>query len=199
MTTVGFFALSAGMLLTMLAVFLKFGGARSARNWGFAALGWLGWLVALDATGVVHDFGFPPRMVLLVVVPAVVMMLVAVNRTSAKRWLEQLPWHIPVLLQAFRIVVELLIYATYREDIFPQRATFEGLNFDILVGISALPVGWAVYKGLLQRKGLLAWNFASLGVLSLTVYSFLSVYFFTDFATIGEHWKLVTMPYLLLP
>lgn len=108
------------------------------------------------------------------------------------------PPYLPIALQSFRIFVELLIYATYLKGIFPQRATFEGLNFDILVGISALFVSAAAYKGIIKNRAMLIWNLVSLCILFVTVYSFISTYYFTDFASSGSAYQFVEMPYLLL-
>jgi len=45
----------------------------------------------------------------------------------------------------------------------PKEATFEGLNFDIIMGISALPIGLLIYKTGRKYKTLLRiWNIAGI-------------------------------------
>jgi len=167
----------------------------------FVGLGvaiWIGYLVILAQTEVLKSFNMPPRIPALVVMPIILVIIILVNRNFMRATLENTPPHIPIAMQSFRIFVELLIFATYLKGIFPQRATFEGLNFDILVGISAIFVSIAAYKGAINNRGILIWNFISMGVLTVTVYSFISTYYFTDFVTTGGGFKFVEFPYLLL-
>ncbi|MEM1137255.1 MAG: hypothetical protein AAGI07_15560, partial [Bacteroidota bacterium] len=112
--------------------------------------------------------------------------------------LQKTSLHVPIALQSFRIFVELLIYATYLKGIFPQRATFEGLNFDILVGISAIFMSIGISKSLVKKRGVLIWNVAAMCILLLTVYSFIYTYYFTNFVDSGMGYKFVEFPYILL-
>jgi len=43
--------------------------------------------------------------------------------------------------------------------------TFEGRNWDILTGISAVPVAWLAARGRIPRGGILAWNLLGVGLL----------------------------------
>ena len=112
--------------------------------------------------------------------------------------LHKTPLYYPIFLQSFRIGVELLIYFTFLEGVFPKRVTFEGLNFDIVVGLSAIGIGWAVYKGKIGRKGVLVWNIVSLCVLALTVFSFNWSYYFNRNELSEAAMKFIEFPYLLL-
>lgn len=199
MVQFGFYAWT-GVALSMLVAVLK----NSAQPWQtlkyyllFIVL-WLAYIIALVFTGVLNDFGLPPRLPLLVVIPAVLMGIILSGRASFKYILLHTPLHLPVLLQSFRIIVELLIYGAFREGVLPQRTTFEGLNYDIVVGISALGMGGALYAGKLNTKFLLFWNIISLSILSLTVYSFVSSFYGTV-----EGWTrnsdFIEFPYILLP
>ncbi len=77
-----------------------------------------------------------------------------------------IPKELPVYFQSFRILVELLLLYTFREGIIPISATFEGLNFDILMGISAIPMGYFVFRkkefNLILAK---AWNILGIGMI----------------------------------
>lgn len=44
----------------------------------------------------------------------------------------------------------------------PQRMTFEGLNWDILSGISAVILMTMYFKHILSTKGVVIWNFVAL-------------------------------------
>ena len=99
------------------------------------------YLFILSATGVLDNFGLPPRLVLLIVMPAVAGIVFFSGRKSFRVILQRTSLHLPVYLQSFRIMVELLIYGAFLQGVFPERATFKGLNYDILVGISSLIMG----------------------------------------------------------
>ena len=67
-------------------------------------------------------------------------------------------------LQAFRIFVELILWRGYRLGVLPVQMTFEGRNFDILVGLSAPLMGW-LWTRTHKRYVALAWNFIGLVLL----------------------------------
>ena len=159
---------------------------------------WLTYTTILSQSGVLNDFSLPPRVPLLVVIPAFVIIIVLTATKNFRDVLLHTPRHIPVYLQSFRIVVELLIYGAFVDGVFPERATFKGLNYDILSGISALVIAFLYQKGKLSNKGLLIWNVAALLILALTVYSFVSVYYFGDPVEATGSADFVKIPYLLL-
>ncbi|MDW3192982.1 MAG: hypothetical protein R8G66_11480 [Cytophagales bacterium] len=197
MVEVSFYLLSVTALAMLFVLFRSYPSSKKLTIL-LVMIGWIAYLVLLDRSDVLKNFDMPPRIPVLVVFPALIAMVILVNRNVLQEALKRSPLYIPILLQSFRILVELLIYATYQKGIFPQRATFEGLNFDILVGISALFMGIAIHKRLVEARGILIWNIASLTILSVTVYSFISTYYFTDFLSIGGRYQFVEFPYLLL-
>lgn len=159
---------------------------------------WIFYLSLLNQTGILRDFELPPKVPVLVILPAILLIIWLVNSNFMKEALLSTAPHVPIALQSFRIFVELLIYATYLKGIFPQKATFEGMNFDILVGISSLFISYAVFKGVIKIPGILIWNLISLGILLITVYSFVSTYYFSEFVNSGLGYKFVEFPYVLL-
>ncbi len=71
------------------------------------------------------------------------------------------------LIHLIRVPVELVLWQLHREGLIPQLMTFEGRNLDILSGITApLIYMFAFRKKGLNRKALLLWNFAALGLLA---------------------------------
>ncbi len=196
---IGFYVLSALVFLMIFALFKYADNPRrlSAR-YMIAGWVWLIYLVFLSRSGVLEDFGLPPRIPLLLAIPAVVAGIVFTGTRSFKNVLERMPLHVPVFLTSFRILVELLIYGAYRNGVFPQRVTFEGLNFDIVVGVSALVVGVLLLNKKFSLQSLLLWNIASLLVLAFTVYSFISSYYFGEYVDSVMKTEFVHFPYLLL-
>jgi hypothetical protein len=186
--------------LSMVFLLLKLSqqGRKVLTTYVVVMVAWLAYITILSQSGILNDFSLPPRVPLLVVIPAVVIIIVLTGTKDFREVLLQTPRHIPVYLQSFRVVVELLIYGAFIDGVFPERATFKGLNYDILSGISALVVAFLYQKGKLSNTGLLIWNVGALLILALTVYSFVSVYYFGDHVEAAGSADFVKMPYLLL-
>jgi len=200
MVQFGFYALSVIVLLMQIFI-IKNAIAPRKSIVGYLVICaiWIAYLVILSTSGLLDNFGLPPRVPIFIVLPAVAGIIYFSGRKSFHDILQKTPLHITVFMQSFRIIVELLIYGAFLEGVFPERTTFKGLNFDILVGGSSLIIGFLVMRGKLSSKGLLIWNVVSLLILSITAYSFISTYYFTDYLATGKGNKsFVDFPYLLL-
>ena len=194
-----YYTLSLVMLISIVFMIRKGQGAQILiRNIIMFQVGWLAYIFVLTRLGWLESFAFPPRIPALIILPVAMTMIVLTRRTPFKDLLSKLPTHYLIYIQSFRIAVELLIYGTFLSGLLPQRVTFEGINFDILVGVSALPIGYLVQTGRIGKKGALAWNFTALSVLALTVYSFISTFYFSDLFRNANNFEFVQMPYILL-
>lgn len=160
---------------------------------------WLSYVYLLSTSGFLNNFDLPPRMPLMIVIPVIIFMILITRRSYFKKLIEEIPDSFLTGIQSFRILVELLIYGAFLNGIFPERATFAGLNFDILVGVSAPIIAFLCAKSIIRKRGILLWNFISLSILTVTVYSFISSYFFLGFADDANSGELVSFPYILLP
>src|SRR5262249_59498184 len=58
-----------------------------------------------------------------------------------------------VYLQSFRILMEIILWALSMQGRAPKLMTFEGRNVDILIGLTAIPIGWMV----VERRAWPAW------------------------------------------
>ncbi len=119
---------------------------------------WLLLTAGLALGGVLRIIVVPPPFLLLFTVGVVG--LIAWHGRG--RWRE-LPLRLLVGLQAFRVLVELLIHAAVVEGVAPEQLTWTGRNFDMLTGISALLLFPVAER--LPRWLLLAWNLLGLGLL----------------------------------
>jgi hypothetical protein len=143
-----------------------------------------------------HTAGTPPRFMLLVFPPFVVV-LIAVLRATENFDIKKLS-----LLHVIRVPVELVLYGLYRYYAVPRLMTFEGGNLDILSGLSAPLVYWFGFvKQRLSRNWLLAWNVACLLLLfNIVVRALLSAPFaFQRFGFEQPDIALLYFPYSLLP
>lgn len=71
--------------------------------------------------------------------------------------------------QAFRLLAETLIFLGVQEGIAPRQMSVEGYNFDLLIGLTAIPVALALRKRP-SRPLLLAWNLLGMGFLAVIAF-----------------------------
>jgi hypothetical protein len=100
--------------------------------------------------------------VALLPVAVLVTMLLASRTRTFGQLVEVTPPAWPIALQTFRLPVEILLWALFVEGRIPERMTFAGRNFDVVIGLSAPIVAWAVARARLGRAGIVAWNVAGL-------------------------------------
>ncbi|HCN04216.1 MAG TPA: hypothetical protein DIS79_01235 [Bacteroidetes bacterium] len=139
------------------------------RNLSIAILiGWMAVLGILTAQGFFLDFSsVPPRQALLVLPSFILLGLLIVKM---RRWniIGLIPPAFVIGIQAFRLPLEITLHELYRDGWVAQEMTWSGFNFDVVIGILALPVTWfAVVKKTLPRWTILA--FHSLGLCTVTI------------------------------
>ncbi|HEV3259826.1 MAG TPA: hypothetical protein VG013_23360, partial [Gemmataceae bacterium] len=172
---------SATALLTgtaaVLVVLLTLGLARAGRRawlahpWALAAsvaaglIVWLGATAALAQSGVLSDWSArPPRWPFLPLTALVTFVLL--SRTPIfRRLLMEVPSWQPVALQTFRVGVELAFWRLHQEGLAPVQITFEGRNFDALVGLTAPVVAAGIAAGWVGPRATVAWNLFGLAML----------------------------------
>jgi len=139
------------------------------RRWtmltAIGAAAWLGATWAVAETGHLSrlDLNPPPFAALPVAIVALAS-LMAFTRFGT-RLVDGLPLAALIGVQAFRFPLELLMHHAYSEGVMPYQMSYSGWNFDIVTGLTALPVAWAIHVGLGGRRLALAWN--ALGALLL--------------------------------
>jgi len=164
-----------------------------------AITGWLGLLSALAINGFFADFmALPPRVMLPVLACFITIFLLAFNR-KFMRHVMALPPAWLIAPQAFRILVEIVLWMLHKNENAPVQMSFEGLNFDILAGLSAPVIAYLAFGQGRKRYTLaLVWNFISLGllinILVVAVLSMPLIGMFEDPNTVVAYF-----PYILLP
>lgn len=72
-----------------------------------------------------------------------------------------------IILQGFRIPVELMLHRLYAEGAVPIQMTYSGRNFDIISGITGLVLGaWLLTGRTVPRAVVLGWNTLGLALLA---------------------------------
>jgi hypothetical protein len=164
---------------------------------------WAIYLYLIGESGLLWSFEMPPRFLLLVFLPITIITAFIFIKNRKSPIFESIPKQKVLYFQSFRIVVELMILATYLEGVFPVETTFEGYNYEIIVGLLAPIITYAVYsKKWLSENVALAFNYLGLATLAIIIFIVITSLYLPSFwgdsvPRIGEAFSHV--PYLLLP
>ncbi len=163
---------------------------------------WLLLLLGLSSSGFLGDFStFPPRMMLVLVIPMVTLIWFVLSKKS-EQTVSLLPPGWIVKMQGFRVIVELFIWWAYLDGDLPVQMTFEGRNFDILIGLTAPLVAYLWLKENKERPALvITWNVLGILVLlNIVVIAVLSMPTPVQYFTNEPANTIVsTFPWVLLP
>lgn len=128
---------------------------------------WL-FLTALGAYyGFFEDFeARPPRLFILFLVNAIAMIVLFANKKS-RALIQKLPITILTFIHIIRIPVEMVLWWLANEGMLDHKLTFEGSNFDILIGITA-PFAAVFMLGLKSKSHFAAivWNIVGIIMLA---------------------------------
>ncbi|AYB34556.1 hypothetical protein [Chryseolinea soli] len=179
---------------------------RLFRNTLLAVVGWMMVVSGLSLSGVLSDFSaLPPRFTIVLLVPLITVILV-VRTETVKVILQHTDPAAIVVLQSFRIAVEVLLWLLFVQNLAPVQMTFEGRNLDVLSGLTALPVAWLASRKQLSSFWLAAWNLACLGLLInivatalLSMPTPLRVFMNEPSSVIVTRFPVVWLPALLVP
>jgi hypothetical protein len=163
---------------------------------------WFTYLIILSISGVLQDMSLPPKFPLLLFIPFVIFTIIFYIRNKDSKFIQSIPNSWTIYYQTFRIIVEMLLLYTFYKGIIPEQATFEGLNFDVIMGITAPFMAYFVFgdkvKNLALARG---WNI--LGILMVLFVAFIIGTSFYLPHIWGSETELtqpefLTMPYLLI-
>lgn len=132
---------------------------------------WLIYLALLSYSEVLQSLELPPRFPLLVFVPIILLSLIFWIRNKTNSNVLSIPITWTVHFQSFRVFVELILLYTFYTGIIPKSATFEGFNFDIIMGISAPFMAYFIFKNNRFRFLQYTWNI--LGILMILFVGFI--------------------------
>jgi hypothetical protein len=151
------------LLLICIGVLVRFAPNKS--RW-FLILGLLLWVVyagIIGSSGVVRDTSQRVPGLFLLVGPMVLLTAFGTTRSHvAKELARAIPMTLLIGLQSFRLIVELFLHALWKAKLVPRMVTFEGANFDIFIGVSALALAALIARKKISRRLLLAWNILGL-------------------------------------
>ena len=141
---------------------------RQKKIFSRAVLGLVAWTLFVSIWsigGIMGNFNlFPFNVMPVIVIPLITTLIITFSKTF-----KEIVIHIPqqnlIRLQSFRILVEILLWALFITNVAPVQMTFEGQNFDILSGLTAIVVAYLVAQNSISKTILIIWNVACLGLL----------------------------------
>jgi hypothetical protein len=127
--------------------------------------GWMAvtWMIA--RSGLLREWHRnPPPFMFLVAAILALALIISYSRLGT-RIVAAVPLWILVLVQAFRLPLELAMHDMYARGIMPVQMSYSGLNFDIVTGITAIPVALLTVTRRTGRLVVAAWNVLGLFLL----------------------------------
>lgn len=126
------------------------------------------WLVVtgvLSSTARLHDFTARPPLLPVLIVLSFVVVYFGSYFSAPSKLIESpgLAWLIG--LQVFRLAVEIFLDLGMRAGFVPVQMTLEGRNWDVLTGLTALPLAWLVAKNKAPKWLIYGWNIMGLALL----------------------------------
>lgn len=134
--------------------------ARRRRTVGAAAgiTVWLGAMAAAALSGLLGRFDLRPPPMIIWFASMVALTLALAWSPFGRRFAETLSFAALIGFQVFRLPLELVMHRAATAGIMPNVMSFSGYNFDIISGVTAVPVAWLAWRGLAPRWLLVLWN-----------------------------------------
>ena len=142
----------------------------------------------------------PPRFA-FVMIPIGILFIFALLPKQINRMIEKRNSTLSTFLHTIRIPMEIVLFYLFTYKMLPELMTFEGRNFDILVGLSAPIIGFMMIRQKISKQGLLIWNIIGLCFISfIFVNGLLSAELpFQQFGFDQPNRAVTFFPYILLP
>ncbi|MDB4945004.1 MAG: hypothetical protein JWP97_4538 [Labilithrix sp.] len=165
-----------GGLAVVVAALLVAGDVWAVRRLGVGApslgvrLG--GWLVltgGLALAGVLHQWKRQPPPLVLFMIGGVLLAVWLAGSRIGERMAEALPLAAIVGFQAFRLPLELFMHHAAAEGTMPVLMSFSGSNYDIVSGLTAIPVAWLAARGEASPGLVKAWGILSSVLLAVVM------------------------------
>ncbi len=184
------------LLIVIAALILFYFGTGKNRK---VFLYFLVWQLIISSLALLRIFEQKPGIFIAVIIGTVLLTIVALKSIKTAAQNSRLLLSIHVL----RIPVELVLYQLYLQHKMPLSMTYKGINFDIIMGISALfLLAYNLLSGKqINRSFLIAWNILGIGfLLFIVVLAILSSPLpIQQFAFDQPNIAVLAFPYCLLP
>ena len=137
---------------------------------------WLMILAVLAYLGYFADFQTLPPKIFLALLPPIALVVYLLFSRRFTRMLRLVPESWLVTVQTFRAPLEIILWLSYVGGYLPFQMTFEGFNYDIIVGLTAFMAGIVFFgRNRYRRFEAIIWNsFGLILLFNIVVISFYS-------------------------
>jgi predicted transcriptional regulator len=140
--------------------------SRFLRQVVISLVAWFVIVAAWSSTGMMASFDiFPLNFMPVIVVPLAAIIVWVSFSQNLRDVLHQISPSTILYLQSFRVFVEITLWMLFVAHAVPEQMTFEGRNFDILVGLTGPVMAVLVARNRVSKTGLIIWNIAGLCLL----------------------------------
>ena len=190
------------ILTTFLTLYFFFKAAGNSVRILWIILIWLFIQMFISFTGFYKVTStMPPRFILAVLPPFITIGLLFFT-ASGKKFLDSLDLKVIIYLQVVRVPVEIALYLLSIYKLVPDLMTFEGMNYDIITGITAPFIAYfGITRKKLSRNVVLAWNVICFALLlNIVTVAILSAPFtFQKLSFDQPNLAVFSFPYVWLP
>jgi hypothetical protein len=156
------------------------------------------WVAA--ASGVLRQWQATPPPFMILVVGIVALAMTIAFTSYGRRLAIGLPLWTLVLVQGFRLPLELAMHEMYERGVMPVQMSYEGLNYDIVTGTTAIIVAVLTRAGRGGRALVAAWNVLGLALLlNIVTVAILSTPRFAYYGSDRLNQWVADPPYVWLP
>lgn len=187
------------IITTFLLLLFFFLGTGRNKSVLLISIIWLILISSLSLTGFFQSTNTIPPRFLIVLIGNIAFIAFLYTKLKA----VALEYRYAMLVHALRIPVEITLYYLFLQKQVPEIMTFNGLNFDIVIGISALIFFMLsqLFKINLGKKTLMVWNIIGLlFLLNIVVMAILSAPLPIQQLSFEQpNIAVLSFPYILLP
>lgn len=142
----------------------------------------------------------PPRFA-LVLIPSTIIIIYGLMPKQRQWVLENRNIKFSTFLHSIRLPMEIVLFGLFINKMIPEIMTFEGRNFDIIMGVTAPIIGWLVMNKKISKKLLLFWNILGLVlIMTILIIAILSAELpFQQFGFEQPNQAVNFFPFILLP
>ena len=147
-------------VLTVMTTIFWFYWATKSKTYLIIAIVWTILQSILGISGIFQNTqAMPPRLILLGVFPTLMMIAAMFMTAKGRLFINQINLQTLTYFHTIRISVEIVLVLLFHQGLISVYMTYEGTNFDLFSGITALIVGYLGFRSSKPNtKLLLVWN-----------------------------------------
>lgn len=188
-------------LTVAVTIYLFYRATHASKTFLVIVIGWVAIQALLGLSGFYYlSKDVPPKLPLLVGPPTVLIIILFLIK-KGRSFIDKLSIANLTLVHSVALLVETVLYVLFVYKYVPKAMTFEGSNFDVFSGLTALIVYYFGFVNKKLNRGILiAWNLICL--LLVINASRVAVLSMPNFGLIGAEQPDIALgifPYILLP